>query len=344
MAGKLLETSDVAERLGVSRQTVARYIREGRIRAQKTAGGHARVFESEIDTFLRLRQATPACQVLAIANQKGGAAKTTTAVAVAAALVDSGRRVLLIDVDPQANATDAVGFDRRVPYQSLHDALSTYLEQGAATLPVVPLEAHWDLVPSHLTLSGMETEIVMRAVNKATILRTLIEPLRDRYDWILLDCAPSLGWLTINALTAADQVLIPQVPDFISAQGLGQLHQTIQWVQKWTREARHGLPLAVAGVVLTRVRPVDHHQQMRGQVAAFCDQAGIPFLSARDEEERRANRPDRVEIPDTIGAADAAGQAVALSRYGAGGSARTGYRKLAALLQAGTPVEDLIHA
>src|SRR5205085_1276473 len=125
------------------------------------------------------------------------------------------------------------------------------------------------------------------------------------YDWIILDCAPSLGWLTINALTAADQVLIPQIPDFISAQGLGQLAETIEMVATRIKDAHRGETLNVAGVILTRVRAhVDHHQQMRSQIAAFCDQEGFPFLSPRSEVERQQDRPDQVEIPDTIGAAD----------------------------------------
>jgi chromosome partitioning protein len=335
MPGKLLTTSDVAERLGVSRQTAHSYLSQGLIPAQRTPGGQYRVAEAEFEGFLRRRHPTRRTTVLAIANQKGGAAKTTTAVALAAALVDAQRRVLLIDCDPQANATDAVGFDRSGDYTSLYHAMRAYLAGGPAELTVFPIEPGWDLAPSHLHLASMETEIVMRAVNKATVLRALLDSLTERYDWILLDCAPSLGWLTINALTAADQVLIPQIPDFISAQGLGQLAETVEMVRTRIKDAHRGETLEMAGVVLTRVRAhVDHHQQMRAQIAAFCDTAGIPFLSARSETEQQADRPDQVEIPDTIGAADAAGQAIPLSRFPAGGAARLAYRKLASLLLA----------
>jgi chromosome partitioning protein len=344
MAGRLLSASEVAERLGVSRQTVARYIREGRLPARETAGGHSRVAESDVEAFLHRDEPFAGPHILAVANQKGGAAKTTTAVALAAALVDQGQKVLLVDCDPQANATDAVGFDRRPAYYSLFHAMSGYLEHGQAKMVVFNLEPHWDLVPSHLHLAAMETEIVMRAVNKATVLRALLDSLDRTYDWIILDCAPSLGWLTINALTAADLVLIPQIPDFISAQGLGQLNQTIAMVQTRIKDAHRGDTLSVFGVVLTRVRAhVDHHQQMRGQIAAFCDAAGIPFLSARSEAERQENHPDQVEIPDTIGAADAAGQAIPLSRYVNGNEARAAYRKLATLLLTQTPVEEPAH-
>lgn|GEM_PF-835850 len=342
MTIKAYRTAEVAERLQVSAHTVRRWIDDGILMADHTAGGQARITEDAIQAYLHRKHGPRPhpCQVLAVANQKGGAAKTTTAVALAAALVDEGNRVLLMDADPQANATDGVGFDRDQPYTGLHDAIQTHLDDGDASLSVVPVEPNWDLVPSHIGLAGMETEIVMKAVNKVTILQGMVDALRPFYDWIIIDCGPSLGWVTLNALTAADWVLIPQIPDSINAQGLGQLYQTIRRVQKWTRE---GQPVAVLGVVLMRVRSVDHHQQMRGQIAAFCDKNNIPFLSARTEEERRANRPDQVEVPETIGAADAFGQATALSRYPGGGAARHAYRKLAQIVSAQVIAEVAAH-
>jgi chromosome partitioning protein len=336
MPGKLLTTTDVAARLGVSRQTAHTYLTQGLIPAHRTPGGQYRVSEADVEQFLRRGARAPQTTVLAIANQKGGAAKTTTAVALAAALVDGGARVLLIDCDPQANATDAVGFDRQAAYHSLYHAMHAYLDGGDAVLPVFELEEGWHLVPSHLHLASMETEIVMRAVNKATVLRALLDSLSEHYDWIILDCAPSLGWLTINALTAADQVLIPQIPDFISAQGLGQLAETLDMVRTRIKDARRGERLDVLGVLLTRVRAhVDHHQQMRTQIAAFCANAGYPFLSD--------GGPGNIEIPDTIGVADAAGQGIAVSRYPAAGAARAAYCKLAVRLLAPVPMLEDAH-
>ncbi len=346
MSVKAYRTAEVAERLNVSSHTVRRWIEDGRLAAEHTAGGQARITEGALQEFLRRKQDQPRCQVVAFANQKGGVGKTTSAVAVSAALVDSGQRVCLIDVDPQANATDAVGFDRHRPYPALHDALRAALDGQEAALPLVPLEPGWDLVPSHIDLARMETEIILKAMNKVKILRPLIDPLRAYYDWIILDCGPSLGLINLNALLAADWVLIPQVPDSISAQGLGQLEQTIRDVQRWGREDRQPQPLAVLGVFLVRVEHADHHRQMREQLAAFCQAGHLPFLSARTEEERRENRPDQVEIPKTVAVADAFGETRPVSRYTPAGAARDGYRKLAQLMmaQVGHPVEEPAHA
>ncbi|MDQ2806981.1 MAG: AAA family ATPase, partial [Chloroflexota bacterium] len=192
MSVKAYRTAEVAERLNVSSHTVRRWIEDGRLAAEHTAGGQARITEGALQEFLRRKQDQPRCQVVAFANQKGGVGKTTSAVAVSAALVDSGQRVCLIDVDPQANATDAVGFDRHRPYPALHDALRAALDGQEAALPLVPLEPGWDLVPSHIDLARMETEIILKAMNKVKILRPLIDPLRAYYDWIILDCGPSL--------------------------------------------------------------------------------------------------------------------------------------------------------
>ena len=346
MVAKAYGTGEVARRLNVTPHTVRLYIESGQLKAQPTPGGQARITEEALQDFLRRKQDQPRCQVVAIANQKGGVGKTTSAVAVSAALVDQGQRVCLIDVDPQANATDAVGFDRRRTYPALHDALRAALDGQEAALPVVPIEPGWDLVPSHIDLARMETEIILKAMNKIKILRPLVDQLRPYYDWIILDCGPSLGLVNLNALLAADWVLIPQVPDSISAQGLGQLELTIRDVQRWGREDRQPHPLAVLGVFLVRVEHADHHRQMREQLAQFCQAGRIPFLSARTEDERRENRPDQVEIPKTVAVADAFGETRPVSRYAPAGAARDGYRKLARIMlaQIGHLVEESLYA
>src|SRR5690349_21255948 len=188
--------------------------------------------------------------VLAVANQKGGATKTTTAVALAAALIDRGRRALLVDMDAQASAAAAVGFDF-----AEHDGdpnLYTVMHRARARNPLPLIAALYDsnlgpasLIPADIKLAELETQLI-QVVRREYILSDLLSGLRTQFDAIILDCPPSLGWLTLNALAAADQVLIPCVPDYLSARGLAGLHDTIELVQ-----AQLNPVLEVAGVLLT---------------------------------------------------------------------------------------------
>lgn len=183
-------------------------------------------------------------RVVAIVNQKGGVGKTTTAVSLAAALAIAERKTLLLDVDPQANSTRALGFPDDTERGSLYDALSGETSLEAVKMAVDTLPC-LDLVPSDRNLIGAEVELI-EVPEREFRLRRLLEPIRDRYDHVFLDCPPSLGLLTVNALTAADAVLIPVQCEYLALEGIAQLMDTLDRVR-----AALNRELAVDGVLMT---------------------------------------------------------------------------------------------
>lgn len=188
--------------------------------------------------------------VLAVSNQKGGTGKTTTCENLGIGLAQEGKKVLLVDTDPQASLTVALGYPRPddLPF-TLSDAMEkVMLEQLIA--PGEGLLHHpegVDLMPANIMLSGLEVSLV-NAMNREKILKQYLDTVRREYDFILLDCMPSLGMLTVNALAAADQVLIPVQAQYLSAKGLEQLLQTISKVRRQINPK-----LKIAGILLTMV-------------------------------------------------------------------------------------------
>ena len=166
--------------------------------------------------------------VIALANQKGGVAKTTSVASIGAALAELGQRVLLVDLDPQACLTFSLGVDPDTVERSIHDVLTGSAEIGDV---VVTSEEGVDLVPSAIDLAGAEAMLLPRP-GREYVLRSALEGVDTAYDVVLLDCSPSLGVLTLNALTAADALIIPMPCEMLSHRGVGQLLDTVADVQK----------------------------------------------------------------------------------------------------------------
>ncbi len=195
-------------------------------------------------------------QVITIANQKGGVGKTTTAVNLSSCLAVAEKRTLLIDIDPQANATSGLGIDPRQLDRSTYDVLVNQekIERIIQTTRVPNL----DIVPAHINLVGAEVELI-QVIAREKILREALKQVKANYDYVFIDCPPSLGILTLNALTAADSVLIPIQCEYYALEGLSQLLNTIKLVQKHLNKG-----LEINGVLLTMY---DNRLNLCNQVA-----------------------------------------------------------------------------
>ena len=249
-------------------------------------------------------------QMLACANQKGGVGKTTTVVNVAAYLAGDGRRVLVVDLDPQGNATSGLGAERAAAGASVYDSLLGGVDLGSL---IVPTETPGlSLVPSSIALAGAEVELAGVPQRERRLSR-VIESVRSDFDDIFIDCPPSLGLLTVNALTAADAVLIPMQCEYYALEGLSQLIATIHLVRDHLNPA-----LAVRGVVLTMF---DTRTNLSAEVAAEVRThlGAVVF--------------DTV-VPRSVRLAEAPSHGRPIARYAPDSRGATAYRALATELEA----------
>jgi len=250
--------------------------------------------------------------ILALTNQKGGVGKTTTAVNLGACLAEGGARVLLVDLDPQGNATTGVGIDRGSVKAGTYELLGG---SGGAEAILATDVAGLDVLPSTIDLAGAEVELVS-AFSRETKLRQGLAGLRGEYDFVLIDSPPSLGLLTVNALAACDEVVVPIQCEYYALEGLGQLIRTLDLV-------RDGLnpSLRVGGVVLTMF---DARTKLAEQVVA----------------EVRRHFGDAVFhsiIPRSVRLSEAPGFGKPIIRYDPSSRAATSYRELAAEARARWP-------
>lgn len=252
-----------------------------------------------------------ASTIISVSNQKGGVGKTTTTANLGIGLANSGKKVLLVDCDPQASLTVSLGYSQPDELKiTLTDLLKKVLldESFQPTDGILPHAEGVDLLPANIALSGMEVSLV-NAMSRETILKQYLEPVRKSYDYILIDCMPSLGMLTINALAAADSVLIPVQAQYLPAKGMEQLLQTIGKVRRQINPS-----LQIDGILLEMV---DNRTNYARDMAALLKETYGGKLRIFD-----------AEIPHSIRAAEISAEGKSIYAHDPNGKVAEAYRSL----------------
>ena len=254
-------------------------------------------------------------RVISIANQKGGVGKTTTAVNLSACLAQRGKKVLLIDTDPQGNATSGLGIESHTE-NSVYNVLVDDMDIKDTIMPTMIKKL--EICPANINLAGAEIELVSM-VSRENRLKDAVDKIKDEYDYILIDCPPSLGLITLNAFTASDSVLVPIQCEYYALEGLGQLINTIKLVQK------HLNPdFVIEGVILTM----------------FDARTNLSTQVAREVEKYFGNKVFQTIIPRNIRLSEAPSHGLPITLYDDDSKGAETYKKLAKELIKLTEKED----
>jgi len=265
----LLTTEQAAQLLNVHVNTILRWIKEGRLPTSKI-GREYRIPRKAIEN--RIQPVAPGTRIIAVANQKGGVSKTTTTLNVAAAIAQLKQRVLVIDLDPQGGCAVSLG----IATDSLNKTVYNVLMQDEIDFPkvIMPTRHGFHLAPSNIDLAGAEIELKQLLAAEQVLKRKLAGVL-DSYDYIFIDCPPSLGMLTINALTAARELLVPMAMEYLALRGLSMLVRTVSKIRAVTNP-----DLTYLGVLATKYdrRTLNSHEVYEA-LQKSCQETGIRMFN-----------------------------------------------------------------